>query len=701
MANLGSSYSASGPNSNLSFNLHPIELNLSPVEKLFHLTQKTKGEAHEIVSKSPLTDVGFGTAWSNLCARYEKKRVLVNEQLKTLFNLSAIGSESDDSIKRLQRNINACISTLRIHKIDIESWNPIFVFLCSNCLPDSTLTLWEQTLNDKTCIPKWSELDEFLTTRYRTLESVSEIRSSKEQRHSNSRQKGNSNSKQISGKVTTFQANVSQHTYKLCQNEVHVMRKCPKFFKMNYQERLAEIKSKVYVRISLLVPIQQRCKSKYSCFKCGKRHNSLLHNDSNNNSQNTSSSNNSQQPKNDPISNPLIPQSSPSYIQSTDPSNGVIQTCFASNSNEVLLGTAMVRILHSGVVYRAKALLDSRFERTFISERISNMLRLPSKRTSATISGLNNSVSAAVHKEFGFVLDKQISRFWEVENIPKKRFLSNEDKLCEDLYRKFTRRNEEGRYVVPFPFKESFPEKLCLGSSRSSTMAQFLRNEWRLIRNPYLKEQYDKSLIEYVTLNHMSLVDSPGPIQMCYYLPHHAVIKPKRTTTKVRVVFNASAPSSNGISLNYVIYTGPVLQNDLTVLILKWRFYKFVLNGDIQKMYRQILVNASHTPFQRILFRENPNNPVQEFELKTVTFGLNCAPYLAIHTIIQLANDVQEKYPLATGKRALLGHVKNLDAHVNPMLITDACIIIWLCYHDMLIPVLSFTALSLFLYVYY
>ncbi|XP_075162725.1 uncharacterized protein LOC142235353 [Haematobia irritans] len=787
MANLGSSYSASSPNSNSSFNLPPIELNvfhgdfkswptfrdmftavciknskLSPVEKLFHLTQKTKGEAHEIVSKSPLTDDGFGTAWSNLCARYENKRVLVNEQLKTLFNLSAICSESASSIKGLQRDINACISILRVHKIDIESWNPIFVFLCSNCLPDSTLTLWEQTLNDKTCIPKWSELDEFLTNRYRTLESVSEIRGSKEQKPSNSRTKGNNNSKQISGKISTFQANISQHTCKLCSNEVHVIRKCPKFLKMNYQQRWTEIKSKgLCANCFASSHTAQRCKSKYSCFKCGKRHNSLLHNDSNNHSQSTSYSNNSQRPRNDPISNPLIPPSSPSNIQSTDSSNGVIQTCFASNSNGVLLGTAMVRILHSGVVYRARALLDSGSEGTLISERLSNMLRLPSRHTSATISGLNNSVSAAVQKEccfvlgsesdlnfelfvsalvvphlsnnlpsrtidiqrlsdlpplqladpkfyesskidillgadvfpsimlsknelgicgslmaqetvFGWILtgpiftrnnsscsarvsffceislDKQISRFWEVENIPKKRFLSHEDKICEDLYRKTTRRNEEGRYVVSLPFKESFPEKLCLGSSRSGAMAQFLRNESRLIRNPDLKQEYDKSLIEYVTLNHMSLIDSPSPIQMCYYLPHHAVIKPERTTTKVRVVFNASAPSSNGISLNDVLYTGPVLQNDLTVLILKWRFYKFVLNGDIQKMYRQILVNASHTPFQRILFRENPNNPVQEFELKTVTFGLNCAPYLAIRTIIQLANDVQEKYPLAS-----------------------------------------------------
>ncbi|XP_070144165.1 uncharacterized protein [Drosophila kikkawai] len=88
-----------------------------------------------------------------------------------------------------------------------------------------------------------------------------------------------------------------------------------------------------------------------------------------------------------------------------------------------------------------------------------------------------------------------------------------------------------------------------------------------------------------------------------FYLPHHAVFKPDSTTTKVRVVFNASNPSSNGNSLNDILHAGPVLQSDLTIQILKCRFFKYVFNADITKMYRQIRVNPDHTRFQRILFR--------------------------------------------------------------------------------------------------
>lgn len=40
--------------------------------------------------------------------------------------------------------------------------------------------------------------------------------------------------------------------------------------------------------------------------------------------------------------------------------------------------------------------------------------------------------------------------------------------------------------------------------------------------------------------------------------------------------------------------------------------------------------------------------PVDDFELLTVTFGVNCAPFLAIRTLFQLAEDVKVTYPLAS-----------------------------------------------------
>ena len=62
-------------------------------------------------------------------------------------------------------------------------------------------------------------------------------------------------------------------------------------------------------------------------------------------------------------------------------------------------------------------------------------------------------------------------------------------------------------------------------------------------------------------------------------------------------------------------------------------------------MYRQIFVNPRDTPFKRILFRNSPRENITDFDLKTVTFGVNCAPYLAIRILLHLGNQCEREKP--------------------------------------------------------
>ncbi|XP_058456569.1 uncharacterized protein LOC131433966 [Malaya genurostris] len=130
------------------------------------------------------------------------------------------------------------------------------------------------------------------------------------------------------------------------------------------------------------------------------------------------------------------------------------------------------------------------------------------------------------------------------------------------------------------------------------------------------------------------------------YLPHHPVVKKASTTTKVRVVFDGSAKTSTGHSLNDALLVGPVVQDDLLSIILRFRTYPVALVADIEKMYRQVKLNTKDTPFQRILWRFNPQEPIQSYELLTVTYGLASSSFLATRTLKQLAEDEGEAYPL-------------------------------------------------------
>ncbi|GFS57062.1 integrase catalytic domain-containing protein [Trichonephila clavipes] len=65
-------------------------------------------------------------------------------------------------------------------------------------------------------------------------------------------------------------------------------------------------------------------------------------------------------------------------------------------------------------------------------------------------------------------------------------------------------------------------------------------------------------------------------------------------------------------------------------------------------MFRQILVNEDDVEFQRIFWREIPEESLKEYRLLTVTYGTACAPYLSIRTIQQLAEEEIKKFPEAS-----------------------------------------------------
>lgn len=69
-------------------------------------------------------------------------------------------------------------------------------------------------------------------------------------------------------------------------------------------------------------------------------------------------------------------------------------------------------------------------------------------------------------------------------------------------------------------------------------------------------------MYEYITLGHMELAEHAVPENRCYYLPHHAVYKESNSSTKLRVVFNASAKTNTNVSLNDVLLKGPCIQEE-------------------------------------------------------------------------------------------------------------------------------------------
>jgi hypothetical protein len=245
-------------------------------------------------------------------------------------------------------------------------------------------------------------------------------------------------------------------------------------------------------------------------------------------------------------------------------------------------------------------------------------------------------------------LDLSLQKFWEIEHLPPTRLLTPEEEACEDHFKSTHTRDSTGRFIVKLPWKEHSPS---LGDSRGTALRRFKQLESRLLKVPKSLEQYRHFMDEYLGLGHMEVVPSDElihPKSATYFIPHHFVLKEESTTTKFRVVFDASASTTNGKSLNGSMMVGPVIQDNLVDIVMRFRCHPVAFTADIAKMYRQILVTPEDANLQRILWRKSPADPIVEYRLLTVTYGTAAAPFIATRVLQQLAEDEKKEFPIAS-----------------------------------------------------
>ncbi|XP_011883895.1 PREDICTED: uncharacterized protein LOC105571038 [Vollenhovia emeryi] len=243
-------------------------------------------------------------------------------------------------------------------------------------------------------------------------------------------------------------------------------------------------------------------------------------------------------------------------------------------------------------------------------------------------------------------LSEDLQKFWEIEELPSSPILSPQDEQCERHFDATHSRDDGGRYIVRLPFKT--PPPIDLGHSQLSA-DRLLRSLFRRFASqPELATEYRKFMQEYESLGHMRLAsDSQNASFQAVYIPHHPVLRAESATTRLRVVFNASYPTSNGSTLNDHLLAGPKLQTELPSILLQWRQFRYVYTADIAKMFRQILIDERDLDYQRIRWQPESSERPRDYQLLTVTYGMTCAPYLALRVLRCLADDEGDRYPLA------------------------------------------------------
>ena len=141
-----------------------------------------------------------------------------------------------------------------------------------------------------------------------------------------------------------------------------------------------------------------------------------------------------------------------------------------------------------------------------------------------------------------------------------------------------------------------------------------------------INDQLEKGVIEIVSDENENI--EKGKVT---YLPHHDIIREDKVSTKLRIVYDASAKDRNGISSNDCLYKGPYMSTMLYELFLKFRTHFIAITADIEKAYLKISVKEEHRNLLRFLwfddpFKEAPN--IIKMRFCRVILGATCSQYL-------------------------------------------------------------------------
>ncbi|XP_065089398.1 uncharacterized protein LOC135710677 [Ochlerotatus camptorhynchus] len=723
---------------------------LPEVEKLHYLKGCLQGEPKSLIDSLKITKANYQIAWDTLLKRYNNNKLLKKKQVQSLLKLPTLSKESVSELRNFVESFERNIQTLDQIIEPADYKNLLLVNLITMRLDPYTRRAWEECSASKEQ-DSLEELTEFLRKRIQVLESLPPRQADSKGVHN---QQTAPKPKFPALKASYNSVQSSGGRCVACEDN-HLLYQCSAFQRLSVADRDSLLKSNGLCRNCFRSGHQAKdCQSKFSCRKCNRRHHTLVcfqpekgatmaaaaaGRNNLSNSQGSKSSN-SNQPASGATTNTT--------------------TCNVAQkiSSPVLLATAVVIVEDDfGTRFNARALLDSGAESNFVSERLSQRMKLSRERVDISVLGIGQTTSKAKYQVqmmvrsrvseysrdmsflvlpkvtvnlpttpinmegwklpdgiqladpaffqskgvdiilgienffeffetgrrlsienhlpnlaesvFGWVanggcstprrstqischfsatmeLEKLMERFWLCEEVEFSNSFSPEEKLCEELFQRGVQRGSDGRYTVPLPKNEEVLP--TLGESRDIAFRRLLGTERRLARDSNLREQYVAFMDEYLKLGHMRRVEDVATesTKRCY-LPHHPVVKEASTTTKVRVVFDASCKTSSGVSLNDVLLVGPVVQEDMRAIILRSRTKQILLVSDVEKMFRQILTSSVDRPLQSILFRFSPDEDVTVYELETVTYGTKPAPFLATRTLQQLAADEETRFPLA------------------------------------------------------
>ncbi|XP_072400496.1 uncharacterized protein [Diabrotica undecimpunctata] len=443
--------------------------------------------------------------------------------------------------------------------------------------------------------------------------------------------------------------------------------------------------------------------------KCGRKHNTFLHNDVTNQQNNNSNeplvfNNSSSQPSTSSSYNNTGNQTSQqsTVLFQTNPSSINIKEGIINAS--ILLSTVTFKVRDSSGKFQVgRALLDSGAQSNLVTEAFCKKIGVPLSSANLSIIGINQ-VMSTLTKKTSLTIFSNVSNFqcnvccyvtpMISSSIPSEKVnitnikIPDNIKLSDPL---FYSPNEIDMLIGVTLFWDLILDgKITIGKNKP--IFQNTKLGWIVsgaINNSvnysicnFLKDiviPEDHQLKKFWELNELdNSIEMSTDELHCEELFHNDTSRHENGQFIVKFPLRSS-PTLLGDSKEKAIQRFLSLEKRFKSNTIFYNLYKQFIQDYIQlghmtkisvdnltsshyylphhavlketnvsKMYRQILMHSDHRPLQCIIWRNKPEDNLSSYQLNTVTYGIKSAPYLAIKCLNQVATEYKNIFPIAS-----------------------------------------------------
>ena len=204
------------------------------------------------------------------------------------------------------------------------------------------------------------------------------------------------------------------------------------------------------------------------------------------------------------------------------------------------------------------------------------------------------------------------------------------------------------QWMIPYPWKR---DPRFLPDNRSLALKRLEGTELRLKSNLDQAKAYDEQMTVMVkmhfcgNLSENEVKNYEGPL---HYIPHHAVIRPEKKSTPVRIVFNSSSVFQ-GRKLNDNWMKGPDSLNNLFDVVMRFREREVALVGGISELYHRILILVRGQHVRRFLWTnlETSREPDVYVYVYVYVYADKPAPAMAQIALRKTAEESKITHPKA------------------------------------------------------